>query len=274
MCRRMQVATTAPPSKPPTTARPAPPSTTPPPVPLPVAKTNNFVQLVVALPYTKASFDQDKQLKFRAALAASAGTKAENVEITSISEGRRRQGQGIKVENKVYASDAASAEKLSSTLGTGSGALEKINSELQKQGLEKSTGLEFVTTNKSDNTGVIVGVVVGCVGGGAIIVAIAAYYYLYVVKPNAQLPPKTRDMENAPVVAPAFPIVAPAASLGVPAPATLAAPSSLIFDASDFTNWSRSGAPGFQPDQQGYHSFQQGFQSNQPQFGAVPRFNM
>ncbi len=49
----------------------------------------------------QASFDQDKQLKFRAALAASAGTTAENVEITSITEGRRRQGQGIKVENKV-----------------------------------------------------------------------------------------------------------------------------------------------------------------------------
>jgi hypothetical protein len=49
----------------------------------------------------QASFDQDKQLKFRAALAASAGTTADNVEITSITEGRRRQGQGIKVENKV-----------------------------------------------------------------------------------------------------------------------------------------------------------------------------
>ena len=49
----------------------------------------------------QASFDQDKQLKFRAALAASAGTTTDNVEITSITEGRRRQGQGIKVENKV-----------------------------------------------------------------------------------------------------------------------------------------------------------------------------
>ncbi len=49
----------------------------------------------------QASFDQDKQLKFRTALATSAGTTAENVEITSITEGRRRQGQGIKVENKV-----------------------------------------------------------------------------------------------------------------------------------------------------------------------------
>jgi len=57
----------------------------------------------------QASFDQDKQLKFRAALAASAGTTAENVEITSITEGRRRQGQGIKVENKVQMSGGMGA---------------------------------------------------------------------------------------------------------------------------------------------------------------------
>jgi hypothetical protein len=58
----------------------------------------------------QANFDQDKQLKFRAALAASAGTTAENVEITSITEGRRRQGQGIKVENKVKRKMADSGE--------------------------------------------------------------------------------------------------------------------------------------------------------------------
>jgi len=58
---------------------------------------------------------------------------------------------------QIYAKDAASADKLSSTLGTGSGALDNINSELQKQGLEKSTGLHVVSANKSDNTGLIVG---------------------------------------------------------------------------------------------------------------------
>ena len=55
------------------------------------------------------------------------------------------------------AKDSSSEEKLSSTLGTGSGTLDKINSEVQKQGLEKSTGLDVVAANKSDNTGVIVG---------------------------------------------------------------------------------------------------------------------
>ena len=59
----------------------------------------------------------------------------------------------------------------------------------------------------------VAGLVVGLGGGAIIIVAIAAYY-LYVVKPAAQLPPKTKDLETAPVVAPSAPIVAPAASLG------------------------------------------------------------
>jgi hypothetical protein len=158
---------------------------------------------------------------------------------------------------------------LASTLGTGNGALDKINAELKKQGLMESTGVETVST-KRDNTGVIVGmidclkayswfispfalncvlfcivchvvmgtfcgqsvplvhcttaltssnhtlswrfvhlsgVVVGCVGGGALIIAIASYY-LYFVKPA----PKTRHVEDAPIVAPAAPIVAPAAS--------------------------------------------------------------
>jgi hypothetical protein len=127
----VQIPTAPPPSPIPTppTPRPPPPTTTPPPLPQ-IAQTNSFVRLVVAMPYTKvrlgqkasqrcmhhsrlystmhvscplrqAQFDQDKQLKFRRALAKSAGTTAESVEILSITEGRRRQGQGIKVENKV-----------------------------------------------------------------------------------------------------------------------------------------------------------------------------
>ncbi len=100
--------------------------------PLLVVKTEIWIQLVVALPYTKvrseirggaealrarlhpfcaatdramccllqASFDQDKQLKFRTALGSSAGTTAENVEITSITESRRRS-QKINVASKV-----------------------------------------------------------------------------------------------------------------------------------------------------------------------------
>jgi hypothetical protein len=63
------------------------------------------------------------------------------------------------------------------------------------------------------------------VGGGALIVVIAAYY-LYLVKPAAHPAPKTREVEDAPVVAAAVPIVAPAASLGYrPLPRPLFTPT-------------------------------------------------
>ncbi len=55
--------------------------------------------------------------------------------------------------------------------------------------------------------------VVGCVGGGAVILTMAAYY-LYVVQPAYNSAPKTRDVGNVPVIAPATPIVAPVAPLG------------------------------------------------------------
>lgn len=52
-------------------------------------------------------------------------------------------------------------------------------------------------------------------GGGAVILAMAAYY-LYVVKPAAanNSAPKMRDVESVPVLAPAAPVGAPVASLG------------------------------------------------------------
>ena len=55
----------------------------------------------------------------------------------------------------------------------------------------------------------------GCVGGGAVILAMAAYY-LYVVKPASanSSAPQMRDVESVPVVSPAAPVGAPVASLG------------------------------------------------------------
>ena len=51
-----------------------------------------FVSVTVTLPYTKAEFDQVKQDKYTAAMAATAGTIAANVVIESITEKRRRAG--------------------------------------------------------------------------------------------------------------------------------------------------------------------------------------
>jgi hypothetical protein len=50
--------------------------------------------------YSKAEFDQAKQDKYKTAVANPAGTTAANVDILSITEGRRRAGS-VKVETKV-----------------------------------------------------------------------------------------------------------------------------------------------------------------------------
>jgi len=67
----------------------APPSTT-------------FVTLTVSMPYSKADFDSAKQDKYKAAMAAAAGTSADNVDVVSVTEttAQRRAGS-IDVETKV-----------------------------------------------------------------------------------------------------------------------------------------------------------------------------
>jgi hypothetical protein len=73
------------------------PTTPPPAVP---KNTTFFVTVTVTLPYTKAEFDQAKQDKYTAAMAATAGTIAANVVIESITEKRRRTGS-VDVKTKV-----------------------------------------------------------------------------------------------------------------------------------------------------------------------------
>jgi len=99
----------------------------------------HFVTLTVTLPYTKAEFDTAKQDKYKTAVASAAGTIAANIEI-SITEKRRRAGS-VAVDTKIRAKDAAGADKLASTLGSGEALKTKINAELTKQGLKESTGV-------------------------------------------------------------------------------------------------------------------------------------
>jgi len=99
------------------------------------------ITLTVTLPYTRADFTSAKQTSFKAAMAAAAGTVASNVDILSITEGRRRAGS-IAVETKIRALDAAGLTVLENTLGSDASALTaKINTELKAQGLEESTGV-------------------------------------------------------------------------------------------------------------------------------------
>ena len=52
------------------------------------------------MPYSKSEFNQDKQDKYKLAIASAAGTPADNVDIVSITEKSRRAGS-VNVETKV-----------------------------------------------------------------------------------------------------------------------------------------------------------------------------
>ena len=121
------------------------PTITPAPVAKAPADTKFFVTLTVTLPYTKADFDDKaKKDKFRAAVAAAAGTIAENVKILSITEKRRRAGS-VDVETKIRASDQEGMDVVATALGSGDDLKTKINAELTKQGLEEATGVTAPT---------------------------------------------------------------------------------------------------------------------------------
>ncbi len=90
------------------------------------------------MPYSKAEFDLAKQEKYKDAVASAAGTVAANVDILSVTEGRRRAGS-INIETKLRAADEAGMAKISESLGSGDAVKTKINTELKKQGLNEAT---------------------------------------------------------------------------------------------------------------------------------------
>ncbi len=92
--------------------------------------------LNVKMPYTRAEFHANKQNKFKEAMAGAAAVPSGNVDIVSITEGRRRLAKSVTEEMKLHVKDKASLEALASTLGTVDAAmLAKINAELAKRGL-------------------------------------------------------------------------------------------------------------------------------------------
>jgi hypothetical protein len=95
--------------------------------------------LIIKMPLSKAEFDVGKQEKFKEAMSATAGINTQNIDIVSITEGRRRAGS-INVETRLRTADSASLQKLASQLGSGDALLAKINTELVKRGLPASGG--------------------------------------------------------------------------------------------------------------------------------------
>ena len=116
----------------------------PSPAPVAVSKapadTKFFVTKIVTLPYTKADFDDARQDKYKTAVAAAAGTIAENVDIVTITEKRRRAGS-IDVETKIRANNQAELDAVTSSLGSGDNLKTKLNTELKAQGLAETTSV-------------------------------------------------------------------------------------------------------------------------------------
>jgi hypothetical protein len=176
----------------------------PPPVPpkqvpvapvAPVAPANSpFIILIVSMPYTKDQFDQDKQDKFKQALASAADTSPLNIDIVSINEARRRAGS-VAVETKIRAKDAASLKTLESAVGSGDNLKNKLNQELKKQGLAESSGVVIKSTvqtkeleaeSKGLSGGAIAGIVIGSLVGTAILV-FGSYYLVKMHKGSKEL---------------------------------------------------------------------------------------
>jgi len=121
---------------------PAPPTTTPAPAVAEVAPADSkfFVTMTVTMPFSKSDFVEDKQDKYKAAIASAAGAPVDNVDIVSITEKRRRAGS-VDVETKIRAKDESGMTALSEALGSGDALKTKINSALDAQGLPASTGV-------------------------------------------------------------------------------------------------------------------------------------
>ena len=140
--------------------------------------TKHFVVITVTMPYSRAEFDQAKQKKYKEAVAKAAGTVAANIEL-KITDARRR-ASSIKVETKIRASSADGVKSLKSALGSGDALKNKINKELEAQGLAKSTGVSEGVSKTGGgglSSGAIAGIVVGTLAGVGILVRGVKQYH-------------------------------------------------------------------------------------------------
>lgn len=117
--------------------------------------TKFYITFTATMPYKEADFDDAKKTKYKAAVAAAAGTIADNVDIVKITEkaAARRASHGgasIEIETKVRAKDEAGMTALSKALGTGDDLKTKLNKELKAQGLEEATAFTDPATAGAD----------------------------------------------------------------------------------------------------------------------------
>jgi ABC-type xylose transport system permease subunit len=104
--------------------------------PLLVTVPSFMVQMKVELPYTKASFDDTAQDKFKSAVASAVGAPADNIFIKSVTEvtsrrvSRKLLAVSVQVEFYIVVTDAAAGKTM---VSSGNLEMEKLNSELAKQ---------------------------------------------------------------------------------------------------------------------------------------------
>jgi hypothetical protein len=120
--------------------------------PLLVTVPSFMVQMKVELPYTKASFDDTAQDKFKSAVASAVGAPADNIFIKSVTEvtsrrvSRKLLAVSVQVEFYIVVTDAAAGKTM---VSSGNLEMEKLNSELAKQGLSP---ISKVLTKPQTNT--------------------------------------------------------------------------------------------------------------------------
>ena len=100
------------------------------------------------MPYGKAEFDAAFQMQYKQAVAIAAGTVAANIDIVSISEGRRRAAS-IALETKIRATDAAGTSGIMSALGSGDALKTRLDSALTDRGLKGSLTVSSLPTSSS-----------------------------------------------------------------------------------------------------------------------------
>jgi hypothetical protein len=86
---------------------------------------------------TKQEFNEDRQAKFRQALATAAGVKIADVTIDKVTETSARRGASIRVDSSVAASGGKSAESVQALM-----TADRINAELSNLGLPKAKMLD------------------------------------------------------------------------------------------------------------------------------------
>ena len=139
-----------------------------------------FVIFFVTMPYTKSEFDPQKQSTFKQAIATAADTSPLNIDIMSITAGRRRAGS-VDVETKVRAEDATGVKTLESALGRSGTLTETFNREVTKLGLREATRVApdksvSAAEAKSLSGGAIAGIAAGGAVLGVVMLVVSALY--------------------------------------------------------------------------------------------------